>query len=418
MRKTVATATLTLTVLFSLAARGENWPNWRGPSSDGVVHGSGYPTKWGEQENIAWKVKLAGWGTSTPAIWGEKIYVSSEDEGKNTLVCLDRMGSELWRVSFGDTAENKNRKASAANPSPVTDGSHVYAYYKSGDLACVTPQGKTVWKTNLQEKYGPDQLNWDLGTSPVMTKDSIVVAVMHQGPSYLVALDQKTGEEVWKQSRDLGAPAEARDSYSTPLVIEEGGREVIVVLGADHVTAYEATTGAEVWRVGGLNPENQRNFRSIASPTVADGMIIAPYARGNTLTAIRLGGKGDVTSTHIAWTLDGVSADVPSPVAYKGNVYICGDRGDVSCVEIATGKERWTEALPRNRYVYSASPVIADDLLYVTREDGHTFILRTGEKPEVVGDNSVRENTFATPAFADGQIFLRTSDYLICIGKK
>ena len=170
--------------------------------------------------------------------------------------------------------------------------------------------------------------------------------------------------------------------------------------------------------MGGLNPQNQRNFRSIASPVVADGMVIAPYARGGSLTAIRLGGTGDVTDTHIAWTLYSSSADVPTPVAYQGNVYVCGDRGDVSCVEIATGKERWTESLPRNRYVYSASPVIADGKLYVTREDGRTFILQVGDKPELLAENSVRENTLATPAFADGQIFLRTSDYLICIGKK
>jgi outer membrane protein assembly factor BamB len=421
MRTTAAIATLALIVLLPFAASAENWPSWRGPNSDGVIRGSGYPTKWGEEENVAWKIKLPGWGTSTPAIWDQQIFVSLADEGKNSLVCLDRDGKQRWQASFGPAASNKNRKASAANPSPVTDGEHVYTYYKSGDLACVSVDGKTIWKINLQEKYGPDLHNWDLGTSPVMTKDLIVVAVMHQGPSYLLAVDKKTGEEVWKQSRDLGAPAEARDSYSTPLVLKDGDRETIIVLGADFVTAHEAVTGDEIWRVGGLNPNSARNFRSIASPVLSGGMIIAPYARGGTLTAIRRTGQGDVTDTHVAWTMHTArdsTADVPTPIAYEGKLYISGDRGDVTCVEISSGKELWVESLPRNRYVYSSSPVIAGGNLYVTREDGRTFILEVGDKPKVVGENSVRENTLATPALADGQIFLRTADYLICIGKK
>jgi outer membrane protein assembly factor BamB len=420
MRQTAVTMIPALILLFPLASRAENWPSWRGPNSNSVVHGSEYPTKWGEEQNIAWKIKVPGWGTSTPAIWEQKIFVSFADI-ENGLVCLDRDGKQQWKASLGAAGSNKNRKASAANPSPITDGQNVYVYYKSGDLACVSVDGKTVWHINLQDKYGPDLHNWDLGTSPVMTKDLIVVAVMHQGPSYLLAVNKKTGEQVWNQSRDLGAPAEARDSYSTPLVLTEGDRETLIVLGADFVTAHEAATGEEIWRVGGLNPDSARNFRSIASPVAVDGMIIAPYARGKTLTAIRRAGQGDVTDTHVAWTMYTArdsTADVPTPVAYEGKVYISGDRGDVTCIEISSGKELWVESLPRNRYVYSSSPVIAGGNLYVSREDGRTFILEVGDKPKVVAENSIRENTLATPALADGQIFLRTSDYLICIGKK
>lgn len=421
MRPTALTTIPILALMISLTAQAENWPNWRGPNANGIVPGSGYPTEWGEEENIAWKVKLPGWGTSTPAIWEQQIFVSYADEGENGLICLDRSGKELWKSSFGKAATHKNRKASAANPSPLTDGKHVYVYYKSGDLACVTLDGTTVWHINLQQKYGPDRLNWDLGTSPVLTDDLVVVAVMHQGPSYLVALNKQTGDEVWKQSRDLGAPAEARDSYSTPIVLKDGDREKLIVLGADFVTAHEAATGEEIWRVGDLNPEQARNFRSIASPVVAGELVIAPYARGRTITAIKLGGEGDVTESHVSWTQytdRNSTADVPTPIAYEGNVYISGDRGDVTCMEIATGKELWIEELPRNRYVYSASPVIADGKLYATREDGRTFVLKVGSTPELIAENSVRENTLATPAMVDGQIFLRTSDYLICIGKK
>ena len=256
------------------------------------------------------------------------------------------------------------------------------------------------------------------GREPADKMAAVVVAVMHQGPSYLVALDKQTGKQVWKQDRELNAPAEAQDSYSTPLVIDENGRQILVVLGADHVTAHDAATGREIWRVGDLNPSQQRNFRSIASPIAIGDLIIAPYTRGETLTAIRLGGQGDVTQSHVVWTIDGELADVPTPVAYEGKVYVCGDRGDIVCIDIQSGKELWTEELPRNRYSYSASPLIADGKLYATREDGTTFVLQLGETHELVSTNRLREYTYATPAFVGGKIFLRTSEFLFCLGKK
>jgi len=414
----IVTPLCLLLVLSTGEIWGENWPQWRGPDGDSVAKGTGYPVEWSESKNVVWKVSLPGWGTSTPAIWEQQIFVNCEVEGKNALIGLNRQGDKQWQAVFGPSSPNKNRKAGSANPSPVTDGSHVYAYFKSGDLACVDLQGKTVWQINLQEKYGPDRLNWDLGTSPVLTKHLVVVAVMHQAPSYLVALDKASGREVWKQGRDLGAPAEARDSYSTPLVLQDDGRETLAVLGADYVTLHEAETGKELWRVGTLNPQRQGNFRSISSAAVDAGILIAPYARGETLTAIRLNGASEGASSRVAWTLDGPYSDVPTPVALDGKVYVCGDRGDITCIEIATGKELWTEALPRNRYPYSSSPVIAEGKLYATREDGDTFVLQLGEQPRLLATNQLRENTYATPAFADGQIFLRTSDFLFCLGQK
>jgi outer membrane protein assembly factor BamB len=395
-----------------------NWMQWRGPQQNGVVPGSGYPVEWGEDKNIAWRVKLPGWGTSTPAILDGRIFVTCEDEGSNALVCLDRAGEQTWKATFGRAAGNKNRKASSANPSPITDGTLVWAYYRSGDLGCTSLDGKTVWHVNLQEKFGRDRLNWDLGTSPVLTKDFVVVAVMHAGPSYVAALRRATGEVAWKQDRDLGAPRESRDSYTTPVVIEQDGQEALVVLGADHVTVHAAATGYEIARAGGLNPNQEGNFRQIASPVVSDGIVIAPYARGRTLTAIRLGGTGDVTKSHVAWSHSGPYPDVPTPAATDGRVYLCGDRGEVACLDIRTGDQLWTERLPRTNAVFSSSPILADGKLYATNENGTTFVLQLGDKPELIATNSLRENTYATPAFADGRIYVRTSDYLFCIGEK
>jgi len=414
-------ASMALFLITVTLAPAANWHQWRGPNSDGVVPGEGYPTQWSADSNITWKVALPGWGTSTPAIWDDHIFVTCEDGQQNLLFSLNRAGEQQWQVNLGSSAGNHNRKASGANPSPITDGKYVYAYYRSGDLACVNFSGEVVWSTNLQNLYGRDRLNWDLGTSPVLTEKLVVVAVMHNGPSYVVGLDRATGDVAWKQARDTGAPRESKDSYSTPVVIEQDGKEQIVVVGADFVTVHDAKTGDEISRVGTLNPTQQGNYRSIASPVVSNGVIVAPYSRGRTLTGVRLGGVGDVTDSHVAWELNGTNGqfgDVPTPTALDGRVYVCGDRGDVQCLDMATGQNVWTERLPRGDDVFSSSPMLADGKLYLTREDGTTYVVAVGDEPKLIATNALGERTYATPAFADGQVFIRTSEFLFCIGER
>ncbi|MBI3466837.1 MAG: PQQ-binding-like beta-propeller repeat protein [Planctomycetes bacterium] len=406
-------------VLFCVAeyVAADNWPNWRGPNYNGVAPGKSFPTKWSSTENVLWKVPLPGRGGSTPVVWGEQIFLTYGADGKNVAVCLDREGKQQWQVAFGEERPGKNRKGTGSNPSPITDGQHVFVYFKSGDLACLDLAGKVVWQTNLQKSFGEDTLWWDLGTSPVLTENAVVVACIQTGPSYLIAFDKRTGKQLWKQDRILSAPVESAQAYTTPIPAEENGRQTLIVLGADHVTSHDAATGQELWRVGGLNPEGERNFRSIASPVVSDGIVVAPYARGRTLTAIRLGGSGDVTSSHVLWTREGVAVDVPTPVAIAGRVYLCTDRGDVSCLDIQTGKTIWTGQLERNRTDYSSSPILADGKLYITREDGKTFVLEQGDSFKVLAANELGEMTVSTPVCLDGKILIRTFESLYCIGR-
>jgi outer membrane protein assembly factor BamB len=415
-------------------ARGDDWPNWRGAGLDGVAQGGDSVTEWlppgedgGAGKNILWRVPLPGLGASTPAIWGDHVLVTCGIDGKDAVICLDRAGKERWRRELGAERPGKHKKATGANPSPVTDGTHAWVYFKSGELACLSlADGSLVWKTNLQERFGADSLWWDLGTSPVLTKRAVVVAVMQTGPSYVVAFDRTTGELLWKHDRMLDAPEEAAQSYSTPLVLAgDPARgepaEMLVVLGADHVTAHDAADGRELWRVGGLNPEGNKFFRSIASPVAVGDLVVAPYARGNTITAIRRGGKGDVTGSHVAWTRKDLGADVPTPAAQAGRVVVCTDKGRVVGLEAATGTTLWEEELPKNRNAYSSSPVIAGGRVIVTREDGESWVLvppASGEgEPQLVGTGSVAEMTVATPVCVDGRIFLRTHDSLWCIGR-
>lgn len=410
--------TWSLVCLLPLTAQAaDSWPNWRGPSSNGVAPGKSYPTTWSTSQNMKWKVELPGPGASTPIVWNDRIYLTLGKEGKNSVLALDRSGKTAWQTTLDAERPGKHKKATGSNSSPTTDGQHVYAYFKSGTLAALDLSGKVVWEQNLQKLYGEDTLWWDLGTSPVLTQQHVVVAVMQTGPSYLAAFDKLTGKPAWKQDRNLDAPSEAAQSYSTPVVVDENGKQTLVVLGADHVTAHAAETGKELWRVGGLNPTGHQYFRSIASPVVANGIVVAPYARGATVTGIKLGGSGDVTKSHVVWTKQGAGTDVPTPVANGQRAYVCTDKGELTCLDVQTGKVLWSGQTEKNRFAFSASPILADGKVYLTREDGKVFVIADGSEFKVLAGNELDgETCVATPVFIDGQILIRTLNHLYCIG--
>lgn len=366
---------------------------------------------------------MAEEGGSTPAVWDDSIFVTANNDEKNVLYCIDWSGGIRWTQNLGNESPGKHRKGTGCNPSPVTDGQFVYAYYKSGDLGCFRFNGDMVWKRNLQEDYAEDTLWWDLGTSPVLSKDYLIVACVQSGPSYLVAFEKATGEVAWKVDRLLDAPKEANQTYATPQVIMHEGEEQLIVLGADHVTAHKVADGSEIWRVGGLNPTQNGFFRSISSPAVAESMVVAPYARGDSLTGIQLGGTGDVTRSHVKWSFGGekekgMGADVPTPIVYDGKALICGDKGRVMCRDIKSGVLLWEGMLERSSTTYSASPVLANDLVYFTREDGTTLVFKADDGLELVAKNELDEYTVATPVFTHGKILIRTFEHLYCIGSE
>lgn len=410
-------ALLFLLTLPTVALAGD-WTNWRGPHGNGVADGSGYPTEWSETKHITWQAELPGPGGSTPIVHEEKIFVTAVGDNENIALCFDPRGHKVWETAIGTKRAGKHNKGTGANPSPVTDGKHLWCYYKSGDLACLDLEGNLVWQKNLQEMYGKDTLWWDLGTSPVLTEKYVVVAVMQTGPSYLVALEKESGKVAWKQDRDLGAPVEAAQSYTTPLVYNYDGEERILVLGADHVTAHRAADGKQLWMVGGMNPEQNKYFRSISSPVIVGEYVVAPYARGNTLTAIRLGGAGDVSKSHVVWSIKGKFADVPTPTVHENKIYICSDTGQMSCVDVKSGYIIWSERLEKHRSKYSSSPVIADGKLYMTREDATTFVLQPGDEFKLLAKNELEDQkTVSTPVPVNGNIYLRTFKKLYCISK-
>lgn len=393
------------------------WPAWRGPQSSGSTSGGSYPAGWQDGENILWKVELPGAGCSTPAVWNEHILVTCPVDGQDALLDLDWSGRVRWQTSVGPEKPGKHRNGSGSNPSPVTDGRLVFAYFKSGHLAGLDLEGKLLWKTNLQERFGRDTLYWDIGTSPVLVDGAVVAAVMHSGESYLAAFDKETGALVWKVARNYKTPVEGDHSYATPIVIEHQGRQAILVWGAEHLTAHAADDGRVLWSCGGFNPQRKGNWVAVASAVVADQMAIVPYGRGSHLAGVRLGGEGDVTATHRVWTREDAGAFVPTPAVSGGRLYLLGDSGQVTCLDPSTGSTLWSERLPKHRAKYYASPVVADGKLYAPREDGVVLVAQVEGSFALLSENDMGERVIASPVPVGGRLLIRGQQHLFCIGR-
>ncbi|MDA8697396.1 PQQ-like beta-propeller repeat protein [Rhodopirellula sp.] len=401
----------------------DSWNQWRGPAQNGVAMGENYPEKWNADSGIKWKSIVPGNGGSTPVVSGNLAYVTSGVDGKNQLIAYNlENGSTAWSAEIGVDRGGKHKKGSGSNPSAVIDGENIYAYFRSGDLACVNMKGETVWHTNLQNEFGEDTLWWDLGSSPTLTKDTVIVVVMQTGPSYLIAYDKNTGKQKWKTDRMVGAPEEAAQSYSTPVVIEQNGEEWIGVMGADHFTLHRASDGKELGRLGGFNPEQNAYFRSISSPVASGNLMICPYARGATITAIHMqelaSGKGEKA---IRWFRDDLGSDVPTPASKDGKIYVVGDgrtsRGLISCLDAETGTTIWEVQLPKSRISFSSSPLIAGDHLYVTNEKGTTYVVGplSADEPALVSENTIDDEadyTVASPIPANQTLLIRSKSNL------
>ncbi|MEO1617301.1 MAG: PQQ-binding-like beta-propeller repeat protein [Planctomycetota bacterium] len=398
-----------------------SWPQWRGVNQDGIAPEGTYPLRWTEKEGVNWSLQLSGTGGSTPVIAGDKAFFTLGAAGNNELVGVDLTSGKIaWQTSIGKDAGGKHRKGSGSNPSAVTDGESVFAYFRSGDLACVSSEGKLRWSKNLQTMFGSDTLWWDLGSSPTLMGDMVIVAVMQSGPSYLVAFDKLSGDIVWKVDRMLNAPEEAAQSYATPVAIPS--KDWIAVMGADHLTVHHASDGRELGRVGGFNPDQEKYYRSISSPAVSGDIILCPYSRGSTVTAIRLSdvvaGKG---RDSVIWHRDDLGSDVPTPAIVSDRAYFVGDsktkKGVVWAVDIETGKTVWQTRLPKSRIGFSSSPIVANNHLFVTAENATTYVIGPldASKPELAETNPLDDSqpfTVASPVPYQDGFLIRTRSSL------
>ena len=400
-------------------AEAPDWGSWRGPLANGSVEKGSYPVEFGADKYL-WRTALPGRGCSTPIVLDGMIYLTAPADGKDSLLCYDQDGNEKWRAVFDQESRGKHRNGSGSNASPVTDGKAVFAYFKSGTLAAVETGGKERWKTNLVERFGPDTLFWDHGTSPVLTEKYVVMARMHHGESWLAAFDKATGDMAWKVARNYSTPTECDNGYSTPLVIRHQGKESILVWGAQHVTIHNADDGQVAWSCGDFNPDGNRMWPSIATPVVVGDMAVIAYGRADRgeprLHGIRLTGSGDVTATNRVWKRNDLGTFVPTPVVYKGRVILLRDRGQVACIDPATGDTIWEGALPKHRANYYASPLVAGGRLYAAREDGTVFVANiAGDKLELLAENAMDENIIGSPVPVANRLIIRGAKHLFCV---
>jgi outer membrane protein assembly factor BamB len=411
------------TVILFLAActltlGGDNWPQWRGPTHNGVSDETNLPLQWSSTENIQWKLTLPGRSGSTPIVWGDQIFVVATRDDQIVMWSVDRISGQIqWERGLGG-GNRRVRKANMSTPSPVTDGESVWVLTSTGLLRRYGLNGDLHWLRNIEEDYWPWGLNWGYGSSPLLYEDSIYVQVLHgmrtDDPSYLIRFDKLTGETIWQIERPTKARRESPDSYTTPTLVETSNGLELVITGGDVVTGHSLETGEELWRMEGLNPRDSSSYRIVASPLVLDDIVFAP-SRQRPLLVMRAGGRGDVTGSHLLWSTDS-GPDVPTPVADGTYLYILRDNGAMFAHDARTGEVIWgPERVGRG--TYSASPLLADGKLYLTSEDGVTTVIRQGPEFEILATNDLDEYTLSSLVPVNGQIFARTDFTLWAIGE-
>jgi outer membrane protein assembly factor BamB len=447
-RGRLATPFLALVVATAAAAAvsADDWPQWRGPANNAVSDAAPLPTTWSATQGVAWRAAIAGLGTSSPIVVGDRVIVTSQrgrapvagggqqprlarddgalagreaaiggaggpvdPDGPITLVveAFDReTGRRLWAYDTPAVGPlpRLHEKHNLATPTPVSDGARVYAWFGSGQLVALDLAGQAVWTRHLGADYAPFEVNWGHGSSPAVHRGLVLLLCDHQRESYLLALDAATGKERWKVARGSG-----RVSHSTPVVVPGPQGDELLINSSARIDAYDPATGTLLWHTGS---ERQT---PIPSAVFADGRIILSRGyRNSDILAIRPGGRGDVTASHIAWTSPNGASYVPSVVAYRGLVYLTNEIGIATCLDAATGERIWRQRLDG---VFFASPVAGDGKVYFVSETGETVVLGAGRTPEVLARNDLGERFVASPAIAGGRLFLRSDRTLFAVGR-
>jgi len=392
-------------LLLTLA---QDWPQFRGPDGQGHATATAVPQKWSEGSgNIKWSAAIDGLGWSSPVLAGGKIWLTTATDGNKSLraVCVDAATGkilhnvEVFKVENPGPAHKKN---SYASPTPILDKDRVYVHFGSNGTACLTSEGKIVWKQQL--KYNPVH---GAGGSPALVGENLIFTCDGAADPFVVSLDRKTGAMRWKLPRDnAGEPK--KFAFCTPLPIQVGKATQVIVPGAGIVNSVDPASGRVIWSVKYPN-----GYSVVPRPVYGHGMIFLSTGFDRpVLMAIKVDGRGDVTATHVAWMLDKGAPLDPSPLLVGDELYTVSDQGIASCLDAKTGKAHWQERLGGN---YSASPVLVGDAIYFLSEDGATTIVKADKTFTKLGSNQIKGRTFASPLPTEGALFLRTDTRLLRI---
>ena len=387
------------------------WPGWRGPNSDGVADGRSLPTQWSQTENVRWSVTLPGWGTSSPVVYGDRLFVTSqlEEGGKKSLLTLcfhRKTGKELWRRDFGLGVDQRTRdKSTLAVNTPAVTEDAVYVAFGNSDIARYSHDGTLIWVTRYMALFGDPKMAWGYGVSPLVLEDSVLLPWdHHKGPCYLIGLDKRTGEIVWKKDRPIGT------SHATPLLVEHHGQSDILVSGKNRLTAFDARTHTELWKYG--EGEGPFNGEIIVSPIHGDGMVFLQLWRQSPIHAIRLAGHGQPPA--LVWISEKPGPQEPSLLYYQGLLYALMDNGVLVCLDGKTGKELYRQRLGG---ACNSSPIASNGHIYFSNNEGTTFVVKAGREFELLGTNSLGERITASPAVSGNELFYRTDSHVYCIGE-
>jgi outer membrane protein assembly factor BamB len=419
-RSTLLLALFPLVTGWREPCAGADWPGWRGPGGRGVSAEEELPVRWSASENLLWELELPRWGNSSPAVIGERLYLTAQNDDSELLViAVDRRrGAIAWKHGAGRGRLKAHQLHNMATPTPVAEVDRVWALFGTGDLVALDRDGKPLWQRNLTAEHGEYQILWGMGSSPLLFGDKLFLICLHQGPSYVLAVDKHTGKDVWKMKRDLPCVGEATDSYSSPVLAEFQGRAELIVSGADHVNAYDPRAGKELWISSGLKIAHEYG-RSITSPAAAGDLVVAASSNFSNLgrvIAVRAGGEGDVSESRRLWSYEKLSPDCPTPVCYRGLVYLVRDDGVGSCLDASSGEVKWSRRLFRGDV--KASPVAGAGKVYFTSLRGDFQVIRAGSEGELLAENRLEGEFIASPALSDGAIYVRTKDRLYAIGSK
>ena len=399
-------AALTVEMIAESGEAARYWSRWRGPSGQGLVAGTGYPDRWSATQNVLWKSPVPGSGNSSPIVWGDRIYVATAyDNGQRvSLVAYRRSdGAKQWEAFAPDgRAGRQHQKNGHASATASTDGQRIYISLGARGLMAVDMSGKLAWHQDL----GPINNYHGAAGSALLYKDRLILYQDQQGGSFIAAFDARTGKQMWRTSRNASV------GWGTPAAIRAAGRDEIIVNGQNRVTAYNPDTGAERWSCAGPT------FEVIPTPVVGHGLVFCSSGRAGPTLAIRPGGEGDVSRTHIEWQTPRGSPFVPSPIVVGDHLYMVNDMQSIAtCFDARTGKTMWQDRLGvAQREGFSASPVSVDGKVFFTNDNGQTFVLRAGEKFELLHVNDIGERTLASPALVDRRWYIRTDAHLIAIG--
>lgn len=436
-------ASVSLASFRADVAAAENWPQWRGPTADGVSTETGLPVEWSAEKNVVWRVDLPGRGQSTPILWGDRVFLTyqvgdgpvegggagpagpggrgrgaregsppvspdSVEISLRTAAWNAKTGELLWEqeTPIGGAVTPAHRKHNMASPSCIADGERVVSWFGTGPVVCRDLDGKLLWERNLAAEYGDFAIKWGHGSSPAFHGNKVVLLCDHREKPYMIALDKTTGATVWRVEREIGDLEELR-SYTTPYFIRAGGRDEMLVQTSGRIEAFDPETGKSYWRAEGLLKI------MCPMPVESEGVVIASGGYRNApIFAIRPGGEGDATDS-ILWKRENGAPYVPSVVVSGKEVFMVNDEGIATCIDLDSGDTVWKERLGGT---FSSSPVVAEGRVYMIDEDGRTVVFAASREFKLLAENEVAERALASIAISGGRIFFRTDERLYCVG--